>query len=76
MTLTRNEKITIAVLRGWTLESVGNVFGISRSRVAQIFNRTMRRHSIDHYHSIKNYRKNKHRLISIILQQQPLNPER
>ena len=73
--MTRNEKITIAVLRGWTLESVGNVFGISRPRVAQIFNRTMRKRKMKYYHSIKEYRKNKHRLISI-LQQQPRNPER
>jgi len=32
----RNDRILIAVLRGWTLAEVGSVYGITRARVWKI----------------------------------------
>jgi hypothetical protein len=75
--MTRNDKILIAVLRGYTLKQVGIVFQISRERVRQIVSKTVRKYDRDIHYSvvimdhqtrnkIKEFRKHKNRLISII----------
>lgn len=73
--MTRNDKILIAVLRGYTLAQVGNIFKITRERVKQVAVKTVCKYDSGLYlkvmekfstGSIREFRKYKNRLISII----------
>jgi len=66
----RNASITVAVLRGWQLRKVGNVFGISPERVRQIVRKIVPKYDkklSGYLYGVKEYRKHKNRLISTIL---------
>jgi hypothetical protein len=68
----RNNTILIAVLRGYTLAQVAIVFNLSGNRIRQLSIKTALKYSkeIDipylNFSSIKELRKHKNRLISII----------
>ena len=72
--LARNEKITILVLKGYTLEQVGMVFGITGERIRQIAFKTCRKvlkaklknRHVYAWCGLRDLRKNKNRIISLI----------
>ena len=65
--MTRNDKILIAVLKGYTLLQVGSVFNISANRVRQIARQTVKKHDSNLWNEgIKELRKHKNRLITTI----------
>jgi len=69
----RNDRIAIAVLRGWTLREVASIFNISGEMVRHITGRVAKRVSPLIYASGKRgsivaYRKNKNRIIGAIRQ--------
>ena len=73
MSMERNDRIAIAVLRGWPLKKVGWAFGLSAERVRQLTIRTIKRSAPGSYQSVewgslKGYRKNKYRIIEAIKQ--------
>ena len=73
--MTRNDKILIFVLKGYTLAQVGSIYNLTRERIKQIAVKTVKKHDSNLYYdvmakyktgSIKEFRKHKNRLISII----------
>jgi len=69
----RNDRIAIAVLRGWTLREVASIFNVSGERVRQITEKATKRASPLIYESVTQgsiveYRKNKNRIIGAIRQ--------
>ena len=73
--MTRNDKILIFVLKGYTLAQVGSIYNLTRERIKQIAVKTVKKYNSDLYYniktnfvsgSIKEIRKHKNRLISII----------
>ncbi len=78
----RDKTITIAFLRGWTMDQVGSVFKLSRNRIAQIVRRVIHincrdfilgdtnqteKRAMPYYSSgIKRLRRHRHRLIASI----------
>ena len=69
----RNDRIAIAVLRGWTLREVASIFNISGEMVRHITGKVTKRASPLIYESVTQgsivgYRKNKNRIIEAIKQ--------
>ena len=64
----RNDRILIAVLRGWTLREVGSVFGITSARVGQIVRKRARRYMTEgyEYRGLRLLRRMKNTIISRI----------
>ena len=51
--MNRNETITVAILRGWTLLQVAMIFNITPERVRQIVAQTIRKNNKNFYYSVK-----------------------
>lgn len=61
----RNKEIAKNVLLGYSYHQVGIIYGLTRERVNQIFGTILKKIRVKRYY-IKDMRRNKHRLISLI----------